>query len=131
MNLLSSGVVLAESLDRLPGAVENLGYCVVLAAIILAFGLFLAALVRRYKDRRPTSEDPLPPHALLRGHTGDTVFLAFSPDGKLLATASNDDVVKVWDLTRVNGLSLNLPRALTDDTRSPSSGSGNIAERSG
>ncbi len=105
MNVLLTGVVLgAASLDFLPDAVDFLGKCVLIAAVILAAALILAAFIGRFKERRPTSKDPLPPHAVLRGHTGDAISLAFSPDGKLLATASNDNVVKVWDLTRVSGL---------------------------
>jgi hypothetical protein len=33
----------------------------------------------------------------LRGHTGSVECLAFSPDGKRLATAGGDQLVKVWD----------------------------------
>lgn len=33
----------------------------------------------------------------LRGHSGDVDSVAFSPDGKRLATASNDQTAKVWD----------------------------------
>src|SRR5207249_939658 len=33
----------------------------------------------------------------LKGHTNYVSAVAFSPDGKRLATASNDGVVKVWE----------------------------------
>jgi WD40 repeat protein len=34
----------------------------------------------------------------IRGHTLAVSALAISPDGKLLASGSNDGTVKIWDI---------------------------------
>jgi WD40 repeat protein len=36
---------------------------------------------------------------LLKGNTENVIMLAFSPDNKLLASASWDKTIKVWDLS--------------------------------
>ena len=37
---------------------------------------------------------------LFEGHRGPVKALAFSPDGKRLATASRDSTVLIWDVSR-------------------------------
>jgi WD40 repeat protein len=50
-------------------------------------------------------DSPRPPLSL-PGHTGLITCLAFSPSGKHLASASLDQTVKIWDVSRGNELSV-------------------------
>jgi WD40 repeat protein len=36
--------------------------------------------------------------ATLKGHTSTVNTVAFGPDGKVLATGSNDGTIKLWNL---------------------------------
>ena len=55
---------------------------------VLVFALFLS---------NSFAEDL--PHTILEGHTGDVYAIAFSPDGSTLASRSQDNTIRLWDVS--------------------------------
>ena len=70
------------------------------------------AAVRDKQDLVVWSLDELPEPSATFPHPSEILRLAFSPDGRYLATSAADDVVRIWDVVRGKAFGPPLPGAL-------------------
>ena len=76
---------------------------------VVEFGEQVVAVEAEFRDREPPA---------LRGHDEYVKDVVFSPDGTLLASASGDRTVRLWDT-----LPLHERRARPDERTEPRTGS--------
>jgi WD40 repeat protein len=92
--LASSPQVAAPPIPATPSSSKGISRRGALGWIIsgtVAVGLGVGAGIYFFRQRKPD-------HAreILKGHTGEVTSLSWSPDGTLLATASMDHTVRLW-----------------------------------
>jgi WD40 repeat protein/tRNA A-37 threonylcarbamoyl transferase component Bud32 len=70
---------------------------VLLAGLLLVGGLLLGEAFHWAHLAGEGGDGGVPLRATLRGHDGPVMSMAFAPDGRLLATGSDDTSLRLWD----------------------------------
>ncbi len=98
---LPRGVPPPQAKEHAPRNQSRRRFIAVAAALLLMGSLMLAASLYRTSplgDGAP-DEGRVRERAILRGHTGPVWSVAFSPDGRTLATGSDDTSLRFWNAT--------------------------------
>jgi serine/threonine protein kinase len=90
---------------------KRLSFAAAVAAVLLAGGLTLSESLRwthltGLRAPRRQAVNPVPLRATLTGHQGPVWSVAFAPDGRTLATGSDDATLRFWDAATGRELSV-------------------------
>ena len=86
-----------------------LGEILLVVIVIVGFVVLTSAIFKE--------PGPRPAHVALTGHTQDVEAVAFSPDGRTLASCGWDNSVRLWDLNGIaSGAQANDPVVLPHDS---------------